>query len=167
MPSSLAVALAALLTLSGFAHSTSPRHGDDVLFLANASQCVPIISRPEASDIYISPRIRIGAAEILKRNPELLRSNEGAKPYRFSTAAGESWQQFRRRHGVPLAPALDSLQSAVVPEPSSVAFLSLSALLLLRRRRPQNFGEDQSRKQDAPSPPGCDLHQRDQSPDRI
>lgn len=158
MPSPLAIALAALLTLSGACFSMSLRGGIDIDLALAPAGSVLIISRPESSDLYLAPRVRIAGAEILERNPNLLRTNEENDPYRLSVAAEESWQRLSRSD-LPIVHALDSIQAAMVPEPSNATFLSLSALLLLRRRRPSPLGNERSRKRERFSSAGSGFKQ--------
>lgn len=132
MPTPVAVALAALLTLSGLCYSRS---------LPGDGEFSPIIARPEKSDLYSSPRTRISGAEILERNPDLLRTGErnDETGFQLGDAASRGLQQLRHAD-LPIMRSLDAIQSAAIPEPSATILLPLSALLLLRRRRPSMTG---------------------------
>lgn len=159
MPSPFAVALAALLALSGAGYSQTTPVAQDATIATPAAGPVFIILRPEASDIYISPRTRIGGEEIIIRNPDLIRANQEGVPYRLEDAAAQGWQHVRHSD-LPVMRALSSLQASVVPEPGSAFLLAFSSLIFLRRRRANPFGGEHSQHmQDCSLPAGGGVNQ--------
>jgi hypothetical protein len=135
MLSTLAVVLAALQTLA----SPADRNLDALVReLHQAPAPVQVIARPEASDLFLTSKTRTTATAILAHNPELIRAEKIPPPYHLGRALELGWQTFRGS-GLPGARAYNSLPASVVPEPGSALLLSLSSLLLLRRRRAPNF----------------------------
>lgn len=95
---------------------------------------VPVIARPEASDLYVPVKTRTTAAAMLERNPELLRAAHVGSPYRVHRALALGWQCVRGSN-LPAARAWNALRVTRIPEPTGVLLVALAPLLLFLRRR--------------------------------
>lgn len=132
-----AVALAALLSLPSSLGLPEHSLGEPAL---PDQESVFIIARPEASDAFVSTRTRVSANDLLVRNPELIRAaRKEDVPYDLRAAVDNGWEALRQSD-LPIARAVNGLHPATTPEPDHLLLLSLSSLLLLRRRRIRNFG---------------------------
>ena len=123
-----------------------------------AAETVLIIARPEASDLYVPPKVRISGDEILRRNPSLLRANESEPPYDLAAALQYVWRGLHPSSAPASLPDKPhpSSRLSVVAAPAGLALLPLVAFVFLGLRRPLPLGaEHPSTTEDHSAPPGA------------